>query len=324
MRIGAVSVLAFLCLVDLCGVGRSEPLSIRATAVTLHADDRNIARVGALEFLGGLHLTSSDPRFGGLSGLEISADGKRLSAVTDKGAWIHFTPLLAPGGKLTGVSAAQIGDLRSLDGKRLRRKRNSDAESLVAVDGGFVVSFERRHRVWLYRGAPNPFLARPTEIALPALAKSMSANKGLETLARLHDGRLIAIAENFPKEGSFSQGWFFKSGRWHGFRYRRYGPFQPAGGATSPDGRLLVLERRFSYIGGIGSRLVAVSPESIRSDADIEGQELARFERPLITENFEGIAAYGDAAGKTILYLISDNNFSTLLRTVLLRFALEG
>jgi len=31
-----------------------------------------------------------------------------------------------------------------------------------------------------------------------------------------------------------------------------------------------------------------------------------------VTENFEGIAAYWNEAGDTVLYLISDDNFSAL------------
>ena len=76
---------------------------------------------------------------------------------------------------------------------------------MIAIDGGFAVSFERQHRLWLYCGAPNPFLARSTEIALPALTRAIPANKGVEGRARLHDGRLIAIAENFPKDAPFAQ-----------------------------------------------------------------------------------------------------------------------
>ncbi len=317
------TIVVFLIFIDLSSMGRSEPLTVQTSAVDLHEEDDQIGRVGPLNFQGGLDVTSLDPRFGGLSGLAISADGSRLSAVTDKGDWVHFSPTLSPSGQLTGIAAAQIGDLLNLDGKPLRKKRNSDAESLITIDGGFAVSFERRHRLWFYRGTPNPLRARPTEFALPALSRAMPANKGMETLARLRDGRLIAIAEEFPKDAPYSQGWMFEKDRWHGFRYRRHALFVPVGAAVLPDGRLLVLERRYSFIGGFGTRLVAIYPGSIRPGADITGRELARFERPLITENFEGIAAYRNAAGKTVLYLISDDNFIALQRTILLKFALE-
>ena len=323
MKAFAGTILVSLILVISWGIGRSEPLSVRTSAVDLHDEDDQIRNIGSLNFQGGLNLTSSDPRFGGLSGLVVSADGRRLGAITDKGHWIRFAPTMSPTGWLNGIAGAQIGDLLNLDGKPLRHKRQSDAESLVPVDNGIAVSFERRHRLWVYRGAPNPFQARPTEFALPASARAMPPNKGLEALARLRDGRLIAIAENFPKDAPFAQGWIFENNRWHGFRYLRHALFLPTGAVTLPDGDLVVLERRFSYIGGMGTRLVAISPASIRPGTAIKGQELARLDHPLITENFEGIAAYRNAAGDTVLYLISDDNFSALQKTLLLKFILK-
>lgn len=310
-------------LVVFCGMACSEPFSVQTSAVDLHTEDHQIGRVGHLVFQGGLNLTAPDPRFGGLSGLAVSADGSHLSAVTDKGDWVLLSPTISPAGRLIGLAGAQIGDLRDRDGRPLRKKRRSDAESLAPIDGGFAVSFERRHRLWLYRGAPNPFLARPTVLDLPAQSRAMSRNKGVESLARLRNGGLIAIAENFPKDEPFAQGWIFENNRWHGIRYRRRASFQPTGAVALPDGGVLVLERRFSYLGGFGTRIIAISSASIRPGADLSGREVARLEHPLITENFEGIASYKNATGKTILYLISDDNFGALQRTILLKFALE-
>ena len=206
MKALAETTVATLILVISCGMGRLEPLSVQTNSVNLHNEDDQINQVGSLIFQGGLNLTSLDPRFGGFSGLTISADGRRLSAVTDRGYWVHFRPAFVSTGRLTGIDDAQIGRLQNLGGKPPGAKRDSDAESLIATDGGFAVSFERRHRLWLYRVAPDPFRARPTEIALPALTRAIPANKGVEALARLRDGRLIAIAENFPKDAPFTQG----------------------------------------------------------------------------------------------------------------------
>ncbi len=61
----------------------AEPLALGARAVPLHAEDPERTRVGALRYRGGLELTSSDGRFGGLSGLLVSEDGGRMTAVGD-------------------------------------------------------------------------------------------------------------------------------------------------------------------------------------------------------------------------------------------------
>lgn len=312
-----------LVFVILSGIGRSEPLTVQASGVNLHNENDQVGRVGSLIFKGGLRLTSPEPRFGGLSGLAVSADGSRLSAVTDRGDWVRFAPVVTRSGRLTGLNRAQIGRLLNPHGKPLRKKRDSDAESLSVIEGGFAVAFERRHRLWHYRGTPNPFLSRPSDIVLPTMFRAMPPNAGVEALARLRDGRVIAIAENFPMDASYAQGWVSEEGRWHGFRYSRHALFLPVGATTLSGGDLLVLERRFSYIGGFGTRLVVLSPKSIRPGAEVVGQEVARFEEPLITENFEGIAGHRNGAGETVLYLISDDNFNVLQRTLLLKFTLE-
>ena len=41
-------------------------------------------------------------------------------------------------------------------------------------------------------------------------------------------------------------------------------------------------------------------------------------------DNMEGIAVHRNAAGETIVTLVSDNNFSVLQRNLLLQFALMG
>jgi hypothetical protein len=291
--------------------------------VSLNGEDDRVVDVGKLIFQGGLRLKSSNQRFGGVSGLATSSDGRRLSAVTDRGEWLQFKPVLSPAGKLIDVSDVQIGRLRGPTGKLLRRKRDKDAESLATIGDGFAVAFEHNHRIWLYQGRAPPFLARPTKMALPKLPRAMPRNAGLEALARLRDGRLVAIAEDFPSEAPYLQGWEYNNNQWRGFQYHRHALFLPAGATTLPSGDLLVLERRFTLTGGFATRLVTIPPSLIGPNTDVTGLELARLERPVITENFEGVASYRNSAGETILYLISDGNFFVLQRTLLLKFVLK-
>ena len=54
----------------------------------------------------------------------------------------------------------------------------------------------------------------------------------------------------------------------------------------------------------------------------VRGEELAWLRHPLSVDNLEGIAAGRGPRGETLLWLLSDNNFNPLQRTILLHFEL--
>jgi hypothetical protein len=301
----------------------AEPLHLETTPISLHDEDSSVDRVGSLTFLGGLRLSSSHQQFGGLSGLAVSPNGRRLTFVTDDGSWIRAVPTYDSQGRLIGIASAEIGRLLRPDGQPVRGKREGDAESLSRTRGGFLVSFEHQHRFWLYDGGPNPFLNQPGIIAAPRALGGRARNRGIEAATLLDDGRLFALAENFPRDVPHVMGWVRERERWRALTYERTALFHPAGAATLPDGDVLILERRFTYVGGFASRLVRVPLASLQSAEPISGRELARLEPPLVEENFEGMDVRRDAAGRTLVYLISDDNFFPLQRTLLLLFAIR-
>ena len=54
-------------------------------------DSEDVSRsiFGSLKFRGGLVLTSSDPRFGGISALRIQPDGTHFLALSDRAYWLR-------------------------------------------------------------------------------------------------------------------------------------------------------------------------------------------------------------------------------------------
>ena len=306
------------------GPAGADPLVLSADPVSLHAEDDSVDRVGALRYLGGFRLRSPDAAFGGLSGLDISPDGARVRFVSDAGYWVRAALRHAPDGRLAGIGGAEIGRLIAPDGRPVARKSEADAESLARLDGGIAVAFERDHRIWLYRGSPNPFLSKPVAVDPPPELRGAPANKGAEAFAVLPDGRPVIIAEDFPPDGPVTYGWIRTGGGWQRFDYERTGLFVPTGAAVLPDGDLLVLERRFTYIGGVASRLARVPRSSLKPGALVRGRELARLEPPFVVDNFEGVAVRRDERGRTLIYLVSDDNFNVLQRTLLLLFAVAA
>lgn len=301
----------------------AEPLHITTTPIALHQEDDQVQRVGRLIFLGGLHLKSSDQRFGGLSGLAVSSDGKRLSFVTDKGSWIQVSPRYDSRGFLIGIAAAQIGPLLRPDGQPVRRKRDGDAESLFRTKTGFLVSFEQKHRFWHYRGTVSPFLSRPKSIGAPKTLSRAHRNRGIEAAAVLPDGRLFALSENFPKDAPYVAGWLRESGKWRAISYERTALFYPTGAAVLPNGDLLILERRFTFVGGFATRFVQVPVSALKGKKAIRGLELGRLEPPLVEENFEGLDIRRESSGRTLVYIVSDDNFFPLQKTLLMMFAID-
>lgn len=280
--------------------------------------------VGALEYRGGLELVSPDPRFGGLSGLVISADGKRLLAVSDRGWWFAARLIHDADGRLVAIADGEIEAMRGAGGTPLGGDWR-DAEDLARLaDGRLAVSFERRHRVVLYwSGAPAPGPVEP--LAAPRKLAQAPNNGGIEGLTELGPGRLLALTEAFEAGGGRVMGWLLSpaGGAPAELSYATTGAFQPTALASLPGGDVLVLERRYSLLAGAAARLARLAGGAIVPGAVLEGVELARIAAPLTVDNFEGLAVRRDAAGRLLVYLLSDDNFNPLQRTLLLMFRLE-
>ncbi len=301
----------------------AEPLALAARTVPLHAGDPARTRVGALRYRGGLELTSSDARFGGLSGLLVSEDGGRMTVLSDQGHWVTARLLYDGAGRLTGVAEAEIGELHGPGGAHLRGKRDRDSEALTRLpDGAIVVAFERNHRLWRYPAGATPLAGQPAPLPTPSALEALRSNSGIEALATLSDGALFALAEG-RREAAKSPAYLRRDGAWAELAYRRHGGFRPTGAARLPDGDLLVIERSFNIIDGVAVRLRRIAAQTIVPGARLEGAAIAVLRPPLTVDNLEGIAARRNAAGETLIYLVSDDNFNPFQRTLLLLFALE-
>jgi len=300
----------------------ADSLALKSGPISIFTAEQPESPVGKLEFRGGIVLRASDRRFGGLSGLRVNADGTRLTAISDHGYWLTATLAYDRRGFLTAAGDAAIGALTAENGRPLTENRVGDAESLERVRGGWLIGFERAHRIVFYRDTDPPF-SRAAPFPTPPGLAAAPPNEGLETLASLPDGRLLAITEGLTTAEGDLRGWIFEAGGWRTLSYVRTGLFQPSDAIALPNGDVLVLERRFSYIGGFGSRIVRLRYVDIAPDARLQGEEIALIERPLVTENFEGIAVRTAGNGETLLYIVSDDNYQSLQKTLLFMFALK-
>ncbi|PAX07179.1 esterase-like activity of phytase family protein [Sphingomonas lenta] len=299
---------------------------LRVAPVALHPGDPRVRRAGRLRYLGGIALESADPGFGGFSALHV-AGGRFL--------------LLGDGGNLLAFRMG--GDGRPRDARLFPlpagpgtgwRKRDRDSESLAhdPATGRWWVGFENHDQIWRYA----PGFARAERGRAPREMRRWSEGGGAEAMTRLADGRFVVISEQARprrapggKRPRARAGLIFAGdptapgARPATFSYRPARGYDPVDMTELPDGRVLVLERGFDLPFSWLTRVAIVARGAIRPGAMVEGEEIARLQTPLVADNFEGVAV-GREGGRTLVWLLSDDNNTRLQRTLLLKFALEG
>jgi hypothetical protein len=291
-----------------------------ARPVPLDESEPSRREIGQLVYRGGLEITDGHRHLGGLSALAISDDGSQLIALTDRGNRLEARLADDTGGSLVGFELVSITRLAGLEGRSLLGKHSADAESLAMGKGGeMYVAFERNHRVWRYDAAGTPTALPP----IP-LASELDSNSGIEALTRLPDGSLLAIAEDRVKGQPGFPAWLLQDGSWQALTYAGTKDFRPSGATTLPDGDVLVLERHYSKKAGAKVRIRRIAADRIAPGAALLGPVLAELAAPLTVDNFEGIATITGPGDETLVYLVSDDNFSGKQRTLLLKFAFTG
>jgi hypothetical protein len=242
-----------------------------------------------LRLAGAWRLTSTDPRFGGISSLAI--DGGQLVALTDAGALIRFRP---------GKNNARIGELPDGPGSG-GFKRNRDSEALVrdSLGRGWWVAFENRHQLWLF----DPGFGRALQ-RIDLGERGWSANRGVEGLA--NDGSALLLLH---EDGDHLLRVTGTRARWLPIAGAR-GRISDA--AAIGPGRYLAVERRVTPF---GFRNAVVSLEKAGTGYRF-GRRIALPLGPL--DNVEAIAVERRADGWLRLWLMTDDNFQRPFRTLLI------
>jgi hypothetical protein len=318
-------VAAAAALLFLASAAAADPLILSAKEIELNPLKPSQHTVGPLEFLAGYELSSEDENWGGLSGMTVTADGELLTAVADTGRWYRIGLEHDTAGRLTGFMGAESGWLLDTQGKPPRDKVHGDAEAITALpDGNFLVAFEQKHRVWLYRKpAQGHALTEPAVVAgVPPAIADLPRNGGIEAMARLPSGEYLMLSESGSTADGDRLGWMGRRKKWTELRFAPSGSFEASDLTLLPDGDLLLLERRVNLLDGFVSRLSVISAASLVADAVRQPRELAILGSPLSVDNFEAVAARRAPDGSTLVYVLSDDNQQPFQRTLLLQFRL--
>lgn len=280
----------------LASVPDRRELGWRTTPIAFHPVALEAKAFAPLRLRGAWRMTGGDPRLGGVSSLAI--DRGRLLALTDSGAVIRFDP---PGG---GPARAGIGELPDGPG-HAGFKRNRDSEGLVRdpLGRGWWVAFENRHQLWLYDPAFRRALAR-----IDLGERGWRPNRGIEGALGEGTGLLL-----FHEKGDSLL-------RVDGTSARPIA-IANAGGRISDvaplgPGRAIAVERRLTPV---GFRNALVMLDTAGAGYRF-GRRMPLALGPL--DNVEAVAVEPLAGGGFRLWLMTDDNFQSPFRTMLI--ALEG
>lgn len=295
----------------------SAPQGVTATPVPLDPHDPGRMGVGRLRYLGGWVLKGSDRRFGGISSMTVE-DG-HFVMLSDGGVVTRFR--FAGSGPVTDYAMRELPDGPG-DGSR-KIDRDSESSTYDPASGHVWAGFETRNQIWRYtRG-----FASADGHAAPQAMADWPNNEGAEAMVRLHDGRFLVFAETRTCQDGSHLALLFAGDpveQPNAVRFCYRGPgagFAPTDAAELPDGRVILLHRRFGVTAGFAAALSVIDPRAIRPDATLDSTPLATLAPPLTVDNMEAIAITPSPRGP-VLWIASDDNYFFAERTLLMAFAL--
>jgi hypothetical protein len=274
---------------------------------------------------GAVRLPAAQSGIHELSGLTWDADDKLLYAVSDAGYIVHLAVQISAGVLNTITVKARYPILN--ENGDVPRPSARDAEGLAGLktrngvvgDAELLISFEQVPRLARY-DISGRFLGY---VVLPPQLLQVKAydapNRGLEALTIHPDYGSIVVPERPLADESHTKTILYSGG---GRSWQipaldaRYGTV--SGLETMPDGRLLLLERRFtSFLQPIQSVLRRINLESTQGGLS-SVEELARFDssKGWAIDNFESVAWHSGQH----YFMVSDDNASAFQNTVFVYF----
>lgn len=300
-------------------------------------------QIGALDFVAGWELRSLNTQFGGISSMLVDSNS-RVLALSDGGTLFSFSlrqgPALTSNGNDQGWTDF-IAPLPGVEGED-HEKSYRDAESLVRdpVTGRFWAGFEDSNRIVRYGAG----FARSERGLRPKAMRGWPGNSGPEAMVLLSGQRFLIFSEGEEIADGVTAALLFAGDPTDPetavtrFGYRPPKGYKITDAALLPDGRLIILNRRFTLFEGVSARITVADPADIGRDAVLEGRLIAGIDPPLNVDNMEAIAVTLEPQGKAVeaagkddppvapdimVWIASDDNFNTVQRSLLMKFRLN-
>ncbi len=269
-----------------------------------------------INLLGSKLITHENNNFGGISGITLSENGENFVLISDKSYYFKGKIIRDNLNKILDFDIKDQGQLFSSKKEHLTG-RNVDSESIVRVkENGFYISFESNNRIMYHEALNGPGKFLPKH---PDFDKFLF-NDGIEALAIKKNGELFAIPELPPKGKEHHPIYRFHDNEWSIIDEIKINKdFKVVDAEMIDDENLIILERKFSFYDGFKIRLRRI----IIEDNTVINSEILLESLPWEYYNFEGLSKWKDREGKIYLTLISDNQFSPLLKTEVREFILK-
>jgi hypothetical protein len=304
--------------------GAADPVAIEAQPLIveraeLHAASFETGPSLTLTLTGAWRLSSADPRFGGFSAI-LALDGDLL-LVSDRGSVL----------RLSGVSRGMpgSGDFLDLPEDCLAAGKwgigDAEAVALSPDSSEIMVAMERTNALCAF----DPDDPQSGRLLRPEALAHWKRNRGAETMATLAGKGTVIIGEaGLSGRRERPLLWFGDSAPGDGAQLRRMrylSPkgYKPADAAFLSDGRLLVLDRASGLRRGKPGRLTLVDRFDPKGSKVVTGRHVGSISEASLAAKYEGLAAVPGVRGTHIVWLVSDNDFSSRKGTLLLRLMLR-
>ena len=268
---------------------------------------------GSFELVAAWEMSGDRVQFGGLSAL-VALDDTRFLAGTDGGRKLVFER--PDRSKLPGV-LSEIGK----DDPAAKFGRDLESLAIDPATGTVWAGYE-------YRGSILRLDAElaPDKEVRPEAMSEWGDNAGPEALVRLEDGRFLVIEERARSWGGDSHnalvfaGDPVAGGDPEEMLVRLPQGYRPVDATPLGNGRALVLLRRvdWGFPPLFQTAIAEIDVDRREEGGAIGARLLTEFGAAIPQDNYEGLAITEDADG-THVWLISDDNFMSFQRTLLLK-----
>lgn len=303
-----------------------EGRSLQVTRLNLSQDIASSLQ-GPLAITGAWHLSGDHHFFGGFSALAARGDGTFLAG-SDRG-WGLAIPM--------DKNAPQTAPLPL---EFLAREKR-DGFELIDLE---ALSWDtRRKYLWAAYEHGNVIEridadGMRQEIR-PIAMSGWTRNSGAETLVALPDGRVLVISEAPTRYGDgmrFHEALLFPEDMLDPnnlptrFLFVSHKDYRPVDAAMLPNGKVAILLRRVYFVipPSFDTAIMVADPGLVDAGRAWTGSLAMRMTSGTLTDNYEGIvwarspavsANEQSAPQNGALFLISDDNFASFQRTLLLR-----